>query len=96
MLPHRDGERMPASARTACLVAAYHEAQLAELLEHVAEALGRYRVEELDAFEVDVIHRYTMRTSRSSPGTLEQLGAEMNRSTGVGDSRAREDGGETS
>jgi hypothetical protein len=41
------------------LVAAYHEARLAELLEHVAAALGRYHAGELDAFEVDdVIHRY--------------------------------------
>jgi hypothetical protein len=41
------------------LVAGYHEARLAELLEHVADALDRYRAGELDAFEVDdVIHRY--------------------------------------
>jgi DNA-binding NtrC family response regulator len=49
-----------AERRTArALVTAYHEARLAELIEHVAEALERYRQGELDAFEVDdVIHRY--------------------------------------
>ena len=41
------------------LVASYHEAQLAELLEHVAGALERYRAGELDAYEADeLIHRY--------------------------------------
>jgi hypothetical protein len=42
------------------VVATYHEAELAGLLEHVADAIGRYRAGELDAFEVDeVIHQYT-------------------------------------
>ena len=41
------------------LVASYHEAQLAGLLEHVAGALERYRAGELDAYEVDeLIHHY--------------------------------------
>jgi len=40
-------------------VAAYHEARLGELVEHVAEAVDRRRAGELDAFEVDaVIHQY--------------------------------------
>jgi hypothetical protein len=41
-------------------LAAYHEARLAELLDHVRESVRRFDVGELDAFEVDdVIHRYT-------------------------------------
>ena len=41
------------------LVAAYHEAQLAELLGHVAEAVDRFRAGEVDAFAVDdLIHQY--------------------------------------
>jgi hypothetical protein len=39
---------------------AYHEASLAELLEHVRAALAEYDAGKLDAFEVDgVVHRYT-------------------------------------
>ncbi|MGW4520171.1 hypothetical protein [Amycolatopsis sp. NPDC004378] len=49
------GERR--AAREA--VSAYHEARLAELVAHVAEAVDRHRAGELDAFEVDeVIHQY--------------------------------------
>jgi hypothetical protein len=41
------------------LVATYHEAELAGLVEHVAEAIERYRAGELDVRDVDeVIHRY--------------------------------------
>jgi hypothetical protein len=41
------------------LVATYHEAELAGLVEHVAEAIERYRAGELDVHDVDeVIHRY--------------------------------------
>ena len=41
------------------LVAVYHEARLADLIEHVAEALDRYRVGEVDAYAVDeTIHQY--------------------------------------
>jgi hypothetical protein len=36
-------------------VAAYQDAALAELIEHVAEAIDRFREGELDAFEVDHI-----------------------------------------
>jgi hypothetical protein len=40
-------------------VSAYHQAQLAELLTHVAAAIDRYRAGELDAFAVDeTIHHY--------------------------------------
>lgn len=34
-------------------VAAYHEAQLAGLIEHVGGAIDRFRAGELDAFDVD-------------------------------------------
>jgi hypothetical protein len=38
----------------------YHEAELAALLERVAEAIERYRAGEIDAFDLDeVIHRYS-------------------------------------
>ena len=41
------------------LVAAYHEARLADLIEHVAEELDRYRAGEVDAYAVDeTIHQY--------------------------------------
>jgi hypothetical protein len=41
------------------LVAGYHEARLAELLERVREGFARYDAGELDAFELDeLIHRY--------------------------------------
>ena len=41
------------------LVAAYHEARLADLIEHVAEELDRYRAGEVYAYAVDeTIHQY--------------------------------------
>jgi hypothetical protein len=41
------------------LVAAYHEARLADLITHVAEDLDRYRAGEVDAYAVDeTIHHY--------------------------------------
>jgi hypothetical protein len=41
-------------------VAAYHEAMLAELVAHVAEAIDRFRAGELDAFTVDrVLFQYS-------------------------------------
>ena len=40
-------------------VATYHEAQLAELIEHITAALDRYRTGEIDAYTVDeTIHHY--------------------------------------
>jgi hypothetical protein len=41
------------------LLAAYHEAQLADLIEHVRDGLARYDAGKIDAFELDaVMHRY--------------------------------------
>jgi hypothetical protein len=41
------------------LVAAYHEASLAELIEHVAADLDRYRAGHVDAYTIDeTIHHY--------------------------------------
>jgi hypothetical protein len=41
-------------------VAAYHEACLGELAEHVGVAIDRYRAAELDAFEIDqVVMQYS-------------------------------------
>lgn len=40
---------------------AYHEARLAELLEHVREGFADYDAGRLDAFDLDaVIHQYTL------------------------------------
>lgn len=45
------------AART--LVGDYHAAKLAELIEHVREALARYDAGEIDAFDLDdVIHHH--------------------------------------
>ena len=41
-------------------MAAHHEAKLAELLAHVAEAIDRFRSGELEAFDVDeVLFQYS-------------------------------------
>lgn len=41
-------------------VSAYHEAELTKLVEHVEEAIARYRAGEIDVYDVDeVIHRYS-------------------------------------
>jgi hypothetical protein len=40
-------------------VSAYHEAQLADLIEHITAAVDRYRAGEIDAYTVDeTIHHY--------------------------------------
>jgi hypothetical protein len=42
------------------LVAVYHEAKLADLLEHVRAGLARYDAGQITAFDVDeIIHHYT-------------------------------------
>jgi hypothetical protein len=42
----------------------YHEARLGELVEHVAEAVGRFRAGEQDAYAAaEVLHQY----SRAAP-----------------------------
>ena len=54
----RDGVKRERQADSA-LVAAYHEARLGELVEHVADALDRFGAGEQDAFAVDdVIQQY--------------------------------------
>lgn len=78
------------------LVVTYHEAELAGLVEHVAEALERYRAGELEVHDVDeVIHHYHKATqelwkfcfgggsgayAESVAATLEHLIAEGDRS----------------
>ncbi len=37
------------------LLAAYHEARLADLIEHVRDGLARYDAGEIDAFELDAV-----------------------------------------
>ena len=40
-------------------VAAYHEARLGELIEHITAAVDGYRIGEIDAYDVDeTIHHY--------------------------------------
>jgi hypothetical protein len=92
----REGRSSKQSRRVArALVATYHEGELAGLVEHVAEALERYRAGELDVHDVDeVIHRYHKATqelwkfcfssgsgagAESVAATLEHLTAEANR-----------------
>jgi hypothetical protein len=42
-------------------VAVYHEAKLADLVEHVRAGLARYDASEITAFDVDeIIHHYTL------------------------------------
>jgi hypothetical protein len=46
-------------------VGAYHEAELARLIEHVREGLARYDAGEIDAFELDdLIHHYKRATQK--------------------------------
>lgn len=41
-------------------IAAYHEARLAELIQHVGEGVDRFRAGELDAFDLDqIIFQYS-------------------------------------
>jgi hypothetical protein len=45
------------------LVAAYHEARLGDLVEHVAEAVDRFRAGDHDVFVVDeILHQYQRAT----------------------------------
>jgi len=54
-----------AERRAACQrVASYHEAQLAALVQRVAEAVDRHRAGELDAFEVDEVIVQYQRAAR--------------------------------
>jgi hypothetical protein len=47
------------------VVGAYHEAELARLIDHVREGLERYDAGEIDAFELDeLIHRYKRATQK--------------------------------
>jgi hypothetical protein len=76
------------------LVGAYHEAELAGLVEHVAEAIERYRAGEIDVHEVDdVIHRYKKATrelwkfcfSGGSGAYLETVAVTLEHLTAEGD-----------
>ncbi|GAA4394534.1 hypothetical protein [Tsukamurella soli] len=58
-------------------VAAYHEAQLTRLIEHVEAELVRFRAGELDVFEVDaVIHQYH-RAAKKLWGFCAQSGGQV-------------------
>ena len=46
------------------LLAAYHEAQLADLIEHVRDGLARYDAREIDAFDVDAVMHHCQRAAR--------------------------------
>ncbi|NUR05953.1 MAG: hypothetical protein HOQ45_02955 [Nocardioidaceae bacterium] len=74
------------SDRTAArkAVAAYHQAQLADLVAHVGSAIDRYRSDELDAFEVDqLIFQFSPR----GEGALEVLQPRRCRDDGGSHSR---------
>ncbi len=59
--PNRTNERRVAEA----LVVSYYEAELAGLVERVAEAIERHRAGEIDVHDVDeLIHRYHKATQR--------------------------------
>lgn len=45
-------------------IAAYHEEQLARLVEHVESAIGSYRLGELDAFDVDAVMFHYSRAAK--------------------------------
>ena len=45
-------------------VATYHEAGLAELIEHITAALERYRIGELDAYAIDEAFHHYQRAAR--------------------------------
>ena len=52
--------RNPERQRAPEAVAAYHEASLADLLTHVANAMDRFRAGEVDAFDADhVLFQYS-------------------------------------
>jgi cob(I)alamin adenosyltransferase len=59
MAPEKNASSKEGRRVARALVATYHEAELAGLVEYVAEAIERYRTGELDVHDVDdVIHRY--------------------------------------
>jgi hypothetical protein len=65
------GTRAPAGSSKAerraarAAVGAYHEAELARLIDHVREGLQRYDAGELDGFELDeLIHHYKRATQK--------------------------------
>jgi hypothetical protein len=62
----REDEGSKAKRRAAtALVATYHEAELAGLVDHVAQAIERYRAGELDVHDVDeTIHQYHNATQK--------------------------------
>ena len=56
----REGSEKARAKADWATLAAYHETSLAELIEHVREAVGRFEAGEVGAFDVDdVIHQYT-------------------------------------
>jgi len=76
------------------LVATYHEAELAGLVEHVAEAIERYHAGEIDVHDVDeLIHRYHKATRElwkfcfrgGSGAYLETVAATLERLTAEGE-----------
>ena len=86
------GSNQKESRRVArALVATYHEAELAGLVEHVADAIRRYHTGELDVHDVDeTIHRYHKATRRLwsfcfSRGSLETVARTLEHLTEQGE-----------
>jgi hypothetical protein len=64
-------------------VAAWYEAQLADLIEYITAAADRYRAGEIDAYAVDqTIHHYH-RAARAKPSTGRN-GSHPDNATGLG------------
>ena len=91
----REGHGSKEKRRVAqALVATYHEAELAGLVERVAEAIELYRAGELDVHDVDeVIHRYHKGTQElwkfcfrgGSGAYVETVAATLEHLTSVGE-----------
>jgi hypothetical protein len=63
--PARDAKSKAARRAAREAVGAYHEAQLAALLEHVRDGITRHDAGEIDAFELDeLIHHYKRSTQK--------------------------------
>ena len=58
-------------------MAAYHQAQLGVLIEHVGQAVDRFRASEQDAFEVDAVIHQFHRAARQLWSFCAQSGAQM-------------------
>ncbi len=78
--------------RARALLAAYHDARLADLIEHVRDGLARYDAGEIDAFELDAVMHHYQRAARelwkfcsASGGHAVTVARLLEQSTAAGD-----------